>query len=72
MLSSMDSKRPKPTTPEEEGIELYPDAWERFERTIDKVVEAKVPPVHRTGKPFGGDRPRRSGAARDGGAKSSR
>jgi hypothetical protein len=54
----------KPTTPEEEGIELLPDAWERFERTVDKVVEAKVPPVHRTGKPIGADRPKTSGADR--------
>jgi hypothetical protein len=30
----MDSKRPRPTTPEEEGIELYPDAMERLERAI--------------------------------------
>ena len=39
---------PQPTTPAEEGIELHPDAWKRFERTFDKVVNA--PPVHRTGK----------------------
>ncbi len=26
--------RPRPTTPEEEGIELYPDAMERTERAI--------------------------------------
>jgi hypothetical protein len=30
----MDSKRPRPTTPEEEGIELYPDAMERLERAV--------------------------------------
>lgn len=30
----MDSKRPRPTTPEEEGIELYPDAMERTERAV--------------------------------------
>jgi hypothetical protein len=34
-----DQKRPKPTTPEEEGIELHPDAWKRFEKTVDKVVK---------------------------------
>jgi hypothetical protein len=51
----MVKKAPRPTTPEEEGIELHPDAWERFERTVDKVV--KGPPVHRTGKPAGEDRP---------------
>jgi hypothetical protein len=35
--------RPKPTTPEEEGIELYPDAMERLERAIK--VAARHPPV---------------------------
>jgi hypothetical protein len=34
MLLSMDSKRPRPTTPEEEGIELYPDAMERLEQAV--------------------------------------
>jgi hypothetical protein len=29
-----DRRKPKPTTPDEEGIELHPDAWERFERTF--------------------------------------
>jgi hypothetical protein len=59
----MDDKRPKTTTtPAEEGIELHPDAWERFERTVKKV--AKAPPAHRTGKPTGEDRPRRKRAAR--------
>jgi hypothetical protein len=42
-----DQNRPKTTTPEEEGIELYPDAWKRFERTFHKVVRGN--PVHRTG-----------------------
>jgi hypothetical protein len=58
-LRGMDERpRPKPTTtPEEEGIEFYPDAWERFERTVQKVIRA--PPVHRTGKTAGGDRPQR-------------
>jgi hypothetical protein len=31
------------------GIELEPDAWQRFERAIDVV--AKSPPQHRTAKP---------------------
>ena len=30
----MDSKRPRPTTPEEEGIELYPDAMERLKEAV--------------------------------------
>jgi hypothetical protein len=34
-----------PTTPEEEGIELRPDAWERFERTVDKVVSGGHPAI---------------------------
>lgn len=60
----MAEKPPRPTTtPEEEGIELHPDAWERFERTVDKVI--KSPPVHRTGKPTGEDRPKRSGGRAD-------
>jgi hypothetical protein len=49
--------RPKPTTPEEEGIEFYPDAWERFERTVQKVI--KAPPVHRTGRTTVGARLKR-------------
>ena len=49
--------RRKPTTPEQEGIELHPDAWERFEKTFDKVV--KAPPAHRTAKSTDGDRPQR-------------
>ena len=51
------SKPARPTTPEEEGIEFHPDSWERFERTVQKVI--KAPPVHRTGKTTGGDRPQR-------------
>jgi hypothetical protein len=49
-LRGMDERpRPKPTTtPEEEGIEFHPDSWERFERTVQKVINA--PPVHRTAK----------------------
>jgi hypothetical protein len=35
--------KPRLTTPEEKGVELHPDAWERFERTFDKVV--KAPPT---------------------------
>jgi hypothetical protein len=45
----MEKKPERPTTPEEEGIELHPDAWERFERNVQKVM--KAPPVHRTGTP---------------------
>jgi hypothetical protein len=37
------SKRPQPTTPEEEGIELYPDSMERLERAIK--IAARHPPV---------------------------
>jgi hypothetical protein len=56
-MSGMKPKKPQPTTPHEEGIELHPDAWERFERNVRKVM--KAPPVHRTGKPTGGDQPQR-------------
>jgi len=48
--------KPRPTTPEEEGIELHPDAWERFERTVDQVT--KTHPARRTGKPVGADQPK--------------
>jgi len=56
------TKPARPTTPEDEGIELHPDAWERFERTVDKVI--KGDPVHRTGKPTGANRPLLKPAAR--------
>ena len=49
----------KPTTPEQEGIELHSDAWERFERTVDKV--AKAPPAHRTAKPIASNRSAKRG-----------
>jgi hypothetical protein len=45
----------RPTTLEEEGIELHPDAWQRFERTFRKVV--KAPPAHRAPKTTAEDRP---------------
>jgi hypothetical protein len=48
------SKAARPTTPEEEGVELHP-GLDRFERLFDKVV--KAPPVHRTGKPTDADQP---------------
>jgi hypothetical protein len=59
-MTKAKGKPAEPTTPEEEGIELHPDAWERFEHTFDKVINA--PPVHRTGKPTGADRPKRKRA----------
>jgi hypothetical protein len=49
--------RPKPTTPEEEGIELRPDAWERFQQTVRKVMKAR--PLHRTAEATGADQPPR-------------
>jgi len=61
--------RPRPTTPEEEGIELHPDSWRRFEETFDKVV--KAPPVQRIGKPTVANRVKRKRAGLPG-AKSSR
>jgi hypothetical protein len=36
--SLLGMKKPaRPTTPEEEGIEFHPDAWERFERTVQQA-----------------------------------
>jgi hypothetical protein len=46
----------RPPCPEEEGIELHPDAWERFERTVDKVTRSH--PARRTGKPTDADQPK--------------
>jgi hypothetical protein len=54
MALSMTKARPRTITPEEEGIELHPDAWRRFERTVRKTVKAH--PVHRTAKATGEDR----------------
>jgi len=54
-------KRP-PTTLEEEGIELHPDAWQRFERMFHKVVKAR--PIHRTAKTTGADQPQGKGRGR--------
>jgi hypothetical protein len=39
MLPSMDSKRPRPTTPEEEGIELYPDAMDRLKEAVKTAAK---------------------------------
>jgi hypothetical protein len=30
----MKTEKPRPTTPEEEGIELYPDAMERLKQAV--------------------------------------
>ena len=49
-------KTHRPTTPEEEGIELHSDAWERFERTVDRVTKSH--PSRQTGKPTGADQPK--------------
>jgi hypothetical protein len=38
------------TTPEEEGIELHPDAWERVERTVDAVIKGGRPVRRAVGK----------------------
>jgi hypothetical protein len=62
-------KTSRPTTPDEEGIELRENGWAEFERVFDKVV--KAPPVHRTGKPTGADQAKPNGAGRSN-AKSSR
>ena len=60
IVGRMDTKPdPRPTTPEEEGVEFYPDDRERFERAFDRVV--KAPPAHRTGKQAAADQPRKRG-----------
>jgi hypothetical protein len=58
MVGCRHDEAARPTTPEEEGIELRSDAWERFERTVDMV--AKAPPVHRTAKPVAANRARKA------------
>jgi hypothetical protein len=40
--------RKKPMPPKPKEIELYPDAWERFERAMTVIGSAK--PIHRTTK----------------------
>lgn len=46
----------KTTTPAEEDVELYSDAWRRFKRAIRMV--AKKAPIHRQGGELvGADRP---------------
>jgi hypothetical protein len=42
----MERKERRLTTPEEEGIELDPDAWDRFPDFIKGI--AKAGPQHRT------------------------
>jgi len=64
----VEKKPPRPTTPEEEGIELHPDAWERFEHTVDRVTRSH--PARRTEKPTGADQPK--GADRADRARTSR
>jgi len=45
----------RPTTPEEEGVELYPDADERFERAARKFIEGVRPAA----KPTAADQPQK-------------
>jgi hypothetical protein len=52
----------RPTTPEEEGIELYPDADERFEEAARKFIEGAR--VHPAAKPAGEDQPQKRGRVR--------
>jgi hypothetical protein len=50
----MESKRPRPTTPEEEGIELFPDAMERLERAIKTAARHGPIPADAIKKPTRG------------------
>jgi len=58
----MTERRAKTTTPQEEGIELHPDAWKRFKRTFHKVV--KTHPANRTAKVTAEDQPKVKGRGR--------
>jgi hypothetical protein len=43
-----------PKKPKDEDIEVAPDAWERFEKTIDKIGAPKRKPIvntRKSGKP---------------------
>ena len=55
----MQSKPRKLTTPEEEGIELDPDAWDRFPDFVKGV--AKAGPQHRPAKTDREPSPKRVG-----------
>ena len=45
----MDPKEPRVPGREPPGFKAEPDAWERFEKAVDKVV--KAPPQHRSARP---------------------
>jgi hypothetical protein len=56
-----DKRQPqKPTTPEEEGIELHDDAWQRFERTATEVGHYR--PNRETVEPAGANRTKKRSA----------
>jgi hypothetical protein len=50
------SMKKRTTTPAQEGIELEPDSWARFERVALQVA-SKAPIHRRKGKLVGADRP---------------
>jgi hypothetical protein len=41
--------KPKPLSPDLDKIELHPDGWDRFERTVKAAFQA--PALHRPKKP---------------------
>jgi hypothetical protein len=47
----MKTEKPRLTTPEEEGIELYPDAMERLERPIKTAARHGPIPADTIKKP---------------------
>jgi hypothetical protein len=54
------SRDKRPTTPKEEGIELHPDAAERFEEAARKFIDGvRVRPA---AKPTAEDQPQKRGA----------
>ena len=52
-----------PNSKDVEKIELFPDAWERFERAVGTV--AKSGPQHKAAKPAPSDKPDGQQAAKD-------
>jgi hypothetical protein len=44
------AKPPKKPKPKKDEIETHPDAWDRFQRTMDKIVPPKRRPRNKDGK----------------------
>jgi len=55
----MESKPRRQTTPQEEGIELDPDAWDKFGEFVKRI--AKAGPQHRPARKDRAPSPARGG-----------